>query len=551
MRNKSILTIILFSFILLGLIFRNIQFASIPFFDWDEGIYAQVATEIISNQSLSTTFNGETWLNKPPLTHLLIALCFVIFGKSEFWARMIMVFFAFALLMFTYLLSRKLLLKTLPNEAEKLSNFHKEIVFIIPVLALASTPLFIERAIVLNTDIMLAVGWLAYFLFSGFKNKLLALTFSVFTKSIVGFYPALISIITLKKSDFIRSNLYRAFALLIIPLIWHLISFLRFGNYFIQAHVFDQVIKRVLSPIELHFGNKFYYLVLYWKNTNILGIIIAITLLIIGIRALLIIIKQYKKTARKSYLWIYASIIIISGLIYIVPGISSNIIIGTIGAMMTITAGMHLFVRSQLTPPYNDELPSLIIYLSPIPFFALLMISQSKISWYMITLLPLFFLSLSYFYVYIKNTYIRVVFLIILVLYFSWTFFPSTYFFNSSSYLPTNRIKLAKCISSQSGKSIAFLVSPQERQNQNVVEAAKLQTTTSFLYGGSPSFVYYPQKKVEHFYKVELFEKNYQSYDIISFNLDDQNNLKTIYPTIKKYFKKDCEGGNWVSYSKI
>jgi len=551
MKNKNILTIVFFSFILLGLIFRNVQFASIPFFDWDEGIYAQVATEIISNQSLSTTFNGQTWLNKPPLSHLLIALSFVVFGRNEFWARMIMVFFAFTLLIFTYLLSRRLLLKTLPSEVEKLSNFHKEIIFIIPVLALASTPLFIERAIVLNTDIMLAVGWLGFFLFSGFKNKLLALTFSVFTKSIVGFYPALISIITLKKKDFTRSNLYRAFAFLIIPLFWHLLSFLRFGNYFIQAHLFDQVIKRVLSPIELHFGNKFYYLVLYWKNTNILGIIIAVTLLIIGIRALLIIVKQYQKTARKSYLWIYASIIFISGLIYILPGISSNVTIGTIGAMMTIAAGMHLYFRSQLTPPYSDELPSLIIYLSPIPFFALLMISQSKISWYMVTLLPLFVLSLSYFYVYIKKTYIRAVFLIILVLYFFWMFFPSTYFFNSSSYLTTNRIKLAKCISDQSGTTLAFLVSPQERQNQNVVEAAQLQTATSFLYGGSPSFVYYSQKKVEHFYKVERFEEEFMTYDGIVYNLEDQTRLGLIYPKIKKLYKKTCIEDNWVSFSKI
>jgi len=70
--------IITFFTIILGLIVRNYNLAKVLFYDWDEGMYAQIAKEIIKNKSLFTTFNGQVWLDKPPLVHGLISLIFSI-----------------------------------------------------------------------------------------------------------------------------------------------------------------------------------------------------------------------------------------------------------------------------------------------------------------------------------------------------------------------------------------------------------------------------------------------------------------------------------------
>ncbi|HQO36465.1 MAG TPA: glycosyltransferase family 39 protein, partial [bacterium] len=59
------------------------------FFDRDEGYYAGCATEMISRgDPFVPYFNGEPWLEKPPLTFWGMALCMKVFGQNEFAARL-------------------------------------------------------------------------------------------------------------------------------------------------------------------------------------------------------------------------------------------------------------------------------------------------------------------------------------------------------------------------------------------------------------------------------------------------------------------------------
>ncbi len=55
---------------------------------WDEGIYAEVAREILSGSWLTLHWNGQPWLEKPPLLFWLTAASFKLFGLGEFQARL-------------------------------------------------------------------------------------------------------------------------------------------------------------------------------------------------------------------------------------------------------------------------------------------------------------------------------------------------------------------------------------------------------------------------------------------------------------------------------
>lgn len=58
-----------------------------PLSSWDEGIYAEVSREMLRGGWLNPTWNGQPWLEKPPLTIWITAFFFRIFGVTAFWAR--------------------------------------------------------------------------------------------------------------------------------------------------------------------------------------------------------------------------------------------------------------------------------------------------------------------------------------------------------------------------------------------------------------------------------------------------------------------------------
>jgi 4-amino-4-deoxy-L-arabinose transferase-like glycosyltransferase len=61
----------------------------IPLIDWDEATYAEVAHEAVVNHSyLDFTFNGESYMKKPPLLFWMIVASFKAFGENEFSARL-------------------------------------------------------------------------------------------------------------------------------------------------------------------------------------------------------------------------------------------------------------------------------------------------------------------------------------------------------------------------------------------------------------------------------------------------------------------------------
>jgi len=489
------LTIASFLFIFAGLILRNIKLASVFFHDWDEGMYAQIATEILKNKSLFTTFNGSVWLDKPPLAHTLIATVFLLFGKSEFWVRFLMLVFASTTLVLTCLLTKQVLSNLLRTKLDKLSNFQKEIAYLIPVLVVSSANIFLDRATLLNTDIMVALGWVGYFLFkNNFALKLLFLSIGVYSKSVFGFYPLFFELLTIKREDFTFKNLKKTFFLILIPSLWFIAGLLKYGNYFIQAHIVDQLFKRVVVPIELHSGDKFYYLKYLWENMGILVFILIASYFVI----LFDLFKHFKKDGLK---------------------------------LRISKAGWYF-----------------LILFSALPFYIFLNFGKTKIYWYIAILMPLFAIPIGYFYTSLNNKILRYLVALIVLIYFFVSFLPQTYNFVLNYQIP-ERITLARCISKLPGNKVGFLVDQSERSNRNFLEAAHYQTSSSFLYGGSPSFVYYLNKKVDYFYDLPKFLQNYSRYNIIAVSSQDLSKIKEL-ENIKNDYKKSCVSEGWETFIK-
>ena len=117
-----------------------------------------------------------------------------------------------------------------------------------------------------------------------------------------------------------------------------------------------------------------------------------------------------------------------------------------------------------------------------------------------------------------------------------------------------NRVNIGKCIANyqiKEAEKVAFLVDEQERQNRNVVEAARLETETSFLYGGSPSFVFYSGKYVRFFYDVTEFLSSHQTYPIFVISDQDKHDIGLESDkSIPEKYTKICKDGRWNAYMK-
>lgn len=478
MKKSNFLIIFFFLFLLTGLIFRTYQFRHQSFYDWDEGIYAQVAKEIIKNKSLKTTFNEHLWLNKPPLSHFLIAFVFTLTNYSHFFSRLIFTFFSFLTLLLTYLLVKKLVKNSL--------------LALLSSLLLLSSQIYLERSTLLNTDIIIALSWLGYFYyFSSFWKKTFFLTLGVWSKSLVGFYPLILDFYyfflqkkyrSFKKiTRFIKELLIQLF----IASLWYFYAYLNFGQYFIKAHFYDQIFKRIEKPIELHFGNNLgikYYPLTLWQDSKILTLF-----LLFGIILFLITIIRRKK-----------------------------------------------FIADNLS------------LLFPFPFFFLLLLSKSKIYWYLIFPLPFFAILASYPFVFFKNQQLNKKISLVLVLILLSLFIKNTFFYYHQTEI-NETYQIAQCLKKLPNEKTAFLVVKEERKNYQFLKENNLDTETSFLYGGRPSLVFYTNKKIDFFYHENEFLKKYSFYPIIVLKEDDRINLGVNIDAFKHFCstKNQLENERW------
>ncbi|PIP63369.1 hypothetical protein CO165_01340 [Candidatus Roizmanbacteria bacterium CG_4_9_14_3_um_filter_33_18] len=231
-----------------------------PFFDWDESLYVQTGKEMIEqNKFLMPVWQGQYWLDKPPLIPLIYGLVakLTFFSTPEITTRLFSLFVSTIILAFVYIFYNRVL------KDRWLST--------LTVAITAFTPLFLQRAQTVNLDIFILLGWLGYILFfDNFFAGLFFLFIAVMGKSLIGFYPiALIFIYYFYKffkKEIERKNLEKIIKKILIQslilLSWFVAMFFVFGNAFFWQHIIESHFRRVTSSIEFHFGQRTFYITL-------------------------------------------------------------------------------------------------------------------------------------------------------------------------------------------------------------------------------------------------------------------------------------------------
>lgn len=230
-------------------------------FDWDEGIYATIGREMKqSGDILTPTWNGDLWLEKPPMIAWVTSLGQTILGENELGSRIFMPLFA------------GLTLYAIFRIGEQLGG---TIVGTISMAVLGYFNLFLARTRTLNTDGMLLAGisWSAWLLLSNASPIWVGLTMglSIMVKGPAGLLAVLICLpLLIRKDKKFIIKLLTVISVVVIP--WHLYAYLTHGNAFLTPYLLEQVIRRATVPIEFHTESRFFYLNFLYKDLG-LGVI--------------------------------------------------------------------------------------------------------------------------------------------------------------------------------------------------------------------------------------------------------------------------------------
>jgi 4-amino-4-deoxy-L-arabinose transferase-like glycosyltransferase len=232
--------------------------------DWDEGIYASISRGMLHTGWLVPHWNGQLWLEKPPLMLWITAFFFRVFGVSEFTVRLGSALSGVALvgLLHGWLALRR-----------------NELTAWVGTLLLLSTMGFLHVARVGEMDVLLSlgcavgliglceaeqqnaarghrIGWLLFWI--GFAVALM-------TKGAASATLAITLAVMLGCSARLRRHVDRwflyglvIFLLLVLP--WHVYMLLRFRDAFLQQYLGLHVLTRATSQIEGHLSHWWFYL---------------------------------------------------------------------------------------------------------------------------------------------------------------------------------------------------------------------------------------------------------------------------------------------------
>jgi 4-amino-4-deoxy-L-arabinose transferase-like glycosyltransferase len=250
-----------------------------PFFDWDEAIYMQSGKEMWEQKSyFIPLWQGQIWLDKPPLIPLIYALVansFAVIAPPEISTRLFTLIIALLTLTLIYFFYLKII-------KDCLAAF-------LVVLISSSTPIFFQRSQVVNLDVFLLLGWSGYLLFfEKFWLSFFFLFLAVFSKSLLGFYPPLIMTFYYLYLFFKKKvrgpkliSLLKKISFQIAMLLsWYLIMGLIFGQDFINQHLIESHWRRVASSIEFHFGERIFYLTLAYQQMHLFALLALVGLMI-------------------------------------------------------------------------------------------------------------------------------------------------------------------------------------------------------------------------------------------------------------------------------
>lgn len=424
--------------------------------DWDECLYSVYARSMkTTGFYLNNVWNGYIDLQKPPLYTWLLQLP-TLFVTNEFTLRILSVIGSLLILISVYVFAKK---------------YFSSTVALLATLILLTTEVFVIYSLKVNTDIIYTLFiFLAFYIWLlSYKKKglsyisgvLFAAAVMVKGLSVVSFLVAIfLSIFLDPKKEKFLNFLRMFFVMLILILPWHILAYLKYGNYFVQIYFIENLIKRTRNPIEFHYGGRLYYV---------------------------------KQLFNELFPWLF--FVLVLPLYYL------------------INLKKYFNLKKLRAELKDNQVIFTVLLLVLIPFGAITNV-KTKLPWYTLSIYPFFAILIAYSIVFLlkrfkfKNILLPLITLFLVVDAFSLIFRETHFLQNWRIIDERNEVAIKASLSPK--KEIYYLVQASERTAKDLLDQSpNLQIRSTFVYGGNPCAVYYSDKKVNYFYSIEDFKKSF------------------------------------------
>jgi 4-amino-4-deoxy-L-arabinose transferase-like glycosyltransferase len=257
--NERVLIIILMMLCLSLFFFR---LGTRPLWDIDEGMHAAISKAmVLSGDWVTPQYNGKNFYDKPPLFNWLAAFSFLVFGFTEFAARLPAALLGSGCVMTTYLLGRRM--------------FNLQVAFLSAVvLATSAEYIILSRVVVHDISLVFCDTLALTLFFLGYQNArhrkrnfllgYAALGLDVLAKGPVGVVmPAMIIVLFLvykKQLGFLKEMQMGRGVLLFLAITapWYILICLKNPDYF-EYFFIKKNVGSFLSKTSRHQEPFYYY----------------------------------------------------------------------------------------------------------------------------------------------------------------------------------------------------------------------------------------------------------------------------------------------------
>ena len=251
----------MWAFLLAAVLIFGLNLGGVALRDWDEGIVAQVSREIWGGKLnwLYPTIDSIPYLNKPPLVHWLIGLCFAVGGVSEWTARLIPAMLTAASVPLLYAIGRELFPR-------------RSIAIFSALVYLTLMPVVRHGRLAMLDGAVLCflVGgmWcllrsrrdLRYALGAGIGFGLICLSKGVMLGLLLGAIGFLFLVWDTPRL-LTSGYLWGGLAIGTLPVAgWYFAQWVHYGQDFININLISESFRRISEPVSNHKGPPWYYL---------------------------------------------------------------------------------------------------------------------------------------------------------------------------------------------------------------------------------------------------------------------------------------------------
>lgn len=253
-----------------AIVLFTVNLGELPLRDWDEGIVAQIAREMVKAPFESLVWlypqdlSGNPYFNKPPLIHWLIALSFRIGGVNEWTARLPGALLTASSVPLLYQVGREIF-------------FQRSAAVLATLVYLTTLPVVRQGRLAMLDGAVECFLLLMLLCVLRSRRDLrwglgIGLSFGLIclTKGILGILLGVIAVVFMAwDTPRLLTSRYLWFgvALGCVPVgVWYGLQVQKYGEVFVTTHFLNESLNRVSSAVSNNHGRSFFYVWEIIKN---------------------------------------------------------------------------------------------------------------------------------------------------------------------------------------------------------------------------------------------------------------------------------------------